>query len=77
MDMEEKIATATQYLQDCGCDADEISNYLVYVNDSKTKGQIFILERHRKKLMDRLHSVQRMVDRTDFIIHQLEQGTLN
>ena len=69
----EQDVTIHQYLKDCGCDEEEIVKYLAYVEQGGIKNQIFILVRHRKRLLNRLHGIQKKLDCTDFIIRQLVQ----
>ena len=51
----EQDVTVHQYLQDCGCDEEEMVKYLAYVEQGGIKNQIFMLVRHRKRLLNRLH----------------------
>lgn len=69
-ELEQKYKT---YMRDCGCDSAQAEEYLRLASQGCTKEQIFLLKRHRNRVMDQLHTVTRQIDRIDYVIHALEQ----
>ena len=60
-----------QNLVDAGCRPATISEF--FKADGNAKEQLLLLRRHRKKLLDKLHTVQREIDCLDYLIAKIEK----
>lgn len=61
-----------QNLKDAGCDKFVIQDNFEDTQSSLSKKQKIILIKHRKNLLDELHSVQKKIDCLDYLLYKFE-----
>lgn len=61
------------WLNACGFRGEPRERYLALARAGRTEAQIRLLWRQRGLLMERLHTVQKQVDRIDFMLCALER----
>jgi hypothetical protein len=71
--MEYSETDIIQNLEDAGCDSDTITAFVDEMKKGKTAECIRLLTRHRKSLLDILHSDQRQIDCLDYLIYQINK----
>lgn len=62
-----------QNLEDAGCTADFIKNFMTKWNHGKKNEELRLLETHRRSLLDTLHQDQKRIDCLDFLVYQLQK----
>lgn len=60
-------------LKDAGCESETVTLFLQLQKNGKTGDQLCLLARHRKKLLDGLHSEQAKLDCLDYLICQMKK----
>lgn len=63
-----------QNLEDAGCTADFIKNFMMKWNHGKKTEELRLLEAHRRSLLDTLHQDQKRIDCLDFLVYQLQKA---
>ena len=58
-------------LKDSGCNKKMIDEYLQIEDEEK---QIIFLRKHRKKLLEKYHIVQKQIDSLDYLIYSKEKN---
>ncbi len=64
-----------QNLKDADCNPDLITKFLQFEEIGSISGQLKLLFRHRKVLLDKLHLNQKQIDCLDYLIFSLEHNT--
>ncbi len=64
-----------QNLKDADCNPDLITKFLQLEEIGSISGQLKLLFRHRKVLLDKLHLNQKQIDCLDYLIFSLEHNT--
>ena len=64
-----------QNLKDADCNPDLITKFLQLEEIGSISGQLKLLFRHRKVLLDKLHLNQKQIDCLDYLIFSLEHTT--
>ena len=73
MDRLSKKVQLLQNLEDAGCNADLIKQYLKLQQTGKRQEQIHLLSMHRVALLDELHRSQHKIDCLDYLIYTLKK----
>lgn len=63
-------------LKDAGCSKELVDAFLECMRQKKTSGQLSILAKHRKYLLDSLHQAQEEIDCLDYIIYKLKKNEM-
>lgn len=58
-------------LRDAGCDPEVISDFMRYCDESDVNGQLRLLERQRKGLLERVHAEEKKIDCLDYLVYQI------
>lgn len=61
-----------QNLIDAGCDENIIEKCMRFVKNGKAFDMIPILSKHRKNLLDSVHTGQKQIDCLDYLIYSLK-----
>lgn len=61
-----------QNLIDAGCDGDIIEKCMEFVKNGKTLDMLPILSKHRKTLLDSVHTGNKQIDCLDYLIYSLK-----
>ncbi len=75
-DFSDKYGIVFQNLIDAGCDGAFAKEYARLILDGKTQSVLNILGKHRKKLLDEVHTNQKRIDRLDYLIYKIEKSEL-
>lgn len=62
-----------QNLKDAGCDSISIMDFMKPGEEGWKSEQIRFLERHRKELIETVHTEQKKIDCLDYLIYQLKK----
>lgn len=62
-----------QNLKDAGCDSNTISDFMDLSDRGKTKEELDLLSEHRRKMLDKIHDIQKNISCLDFLIYQLKK----
>lgn len=62
-----------QNLIDAGCDENIIEKCMRFVKNGKAFDMIPILSKHRKTLLDSVHTGQKQIDCLDYLIYSLKK----
>lgn len=69
--MEEALV---QNLQDAGCKAEQVKQFLALRDAGDLKGQMKLLRGQRDCLLDEVHMEQKKIDCLDYLVYQMEKG---
>lgn len=62
-----------QNLIDAGCDENIIEKCIRFVKNGKAVDMLPILSKHRKNLLDSVHTGQKQIDCLDYLIYSLKK----
>lgn len=62
-----------QNLLDAGCDEETAGSCMAYAKQGEWELLPPLLARHRKTLLERLHTDQRQIDCLDFLLYRIER----
>ncbi len=62
-----------QNLKDAGCNNDTISKFIGFSKSEKTKDELNLLLKQRKKLLDNLHRIEKSINCLDYLVYQINQ----
>lgn len=62
-----------QNLKDAGCNSKTVEQFIVYVREGKLQEQFKLLLEHRKKLLDKIHKEEKMIDCLDYLVYKLKK----
>lgn len=62
-----------QNLKDAGCDKQTIEAFIRLGEEECRSGQIRLLERHRRELLDAVHLEQKRIDCLDYLLYQMKK----
>lgn len=65
--------TVVQNLKDAGCDAHTIEEFLALDQEGKTKNQLDLLAKQRKRLLDRVHKEEEQIYCLDYLEFQIRK----
>lgn len=72
MNLESREAVV-QNLRDAGCSQDTIENFLLYFDRNQKEKQLALLEKHRKQLLNVVHSEEKKIYCLDYLVYQLKK----
>ena len=70
----EKRQEVIQNLQDAGCEAALIHQFMQFWESGQRGRALELLDIHRRVLLDRCHAEERKIDCLDYLAYQIEQG---
>lgn len=60
-------------LKDAGCTQDDIDKFITYGKEKRRTEQMRLLEIHRRRLLENVHTYQRCIDRLDYLVYNMEK----
>ena len=69
----EKEMEVIQNLKDAGCGKTAINSFMQYYRSRDLKNGFRVLSRHRKQLLDEVHSGQKRIDCLDYLVYELNR----
>lgn len=63
-----------QDLRDAGCDDETVEQFGDLGTRGNTQGQLELLSRHRKQLLEKIHHREQQICCLDYLTYQLEKG---
>lgn len=66
-----------QNLKDAGCDMQTIEAFIRLGEEECRRGQIRLLEGHRRELLEAVHREQKRIDCVDYLLHQMKKENKN
>ena len=63
-----------QNMKDAGCSEDAINSFLLCYQANDVNGELQVLSRHRKNLLDKIHKEQKKIDCLDYLVYQIEKS---
>ena len=70
----QSLCSLVQNLEDAGCDAKTVEQFLALLEGDNTAEQLALLSRHRKRLLDDLHREERRIDCLDYLVYQIQKA---
>lgn len=71
-EMSDKESLLLRNLNDAGCDAQTIEQFIHLQSEGKTQQQLRLLSRHRRLLLQKVHDNQAKVDCLDYLIYTMK-----
>lgn len=75
MHLKQSLCPVVQNLEDAGCDAATVEQFLSLMKKRQTAEQLALLSRHRRQLLDDLHRDERRIDCLDYLVYQIQKAT--
>lgn len=72
--MSNDIQAIIRNLQDAGCEANTIEEFLTLGQEEKTEKQIGLLARQRKRLLDHVHKEEKQIYCLDYLEFQIKKS---
>lgn len=69
----EHIDAVIQNLKDAGCDKDTLAQFMELEKNGKIQGQVQLLEKHRRMLLDKVHKHEKQIDCLDYLLYQIKK----
>ena len=66
-----------QNLEDAGCDKQTVEQFIKLEKAGEKQGQLRLLERHRRSLLDNVHKKQKQIDCLDYLVYQIGKGRVS
>ena len=63
-------------LRDAGCDPEVIRDFMKCRDESDVNGQLRLLEKHRKMLLERVHAEEKKSDCLDYLVYQISRKNI-
>lgn len=63
-------------LKDAGCGQELIGDFMKYGEERDVNAQLRLLERHRRKLLERVHAEEKKIDCLDYLVYQLSRKNI-
>ncbi|MEA4874947.1 MAG: hypothetical protein RR738_01235 [Anaerorhabdus sp.] len=73
MEKNAKKEVIKQNLKDAGCDSETIDSFMICKEKGTSKEQVKLLEKHRIKLLDKVHENQKCIDCLDYLVYQINK----
>lgn len=64
---------AIQNLKDAGCDQVTIEEFLIYFDKNQKEKQLALLERHRKLLLNIVHTEEKKICCLDYLVYHIKK----
>lgn len=62
-----------QNLKDAGCDNEMVERFMELGEKGNTGEQMDLLARHRRLLLDRVHTEEKRIDCLDYLVYQMQK----
>lgn len=69
----ENMETVVRNLEDAGCDKDTVVQFMELRKTGKKQGQVNLLEKHRRTLLDKVHRREKQIDCLDYLLYQIRK----
>lgn len=69
----ENMDAVVQNLEDAGCDRDTVDQFMELGKTGKKQGQVNLLEKHRRTLLDKVHRREKQIDCLDYLLYQIRK----
>lgn len=74
MDNMQKQERIVRNMKDAGCSDDTINRFLLCYQAGDIKGELRLLFKHRRTLLDEVHKGQKEIDCLDYLVYQIEKN---
>lgn len=68
------VHSIIQNLEDAGCDKQTVERFMELREAGEKKGQLMLLETHRRSLMQKVHKHEKQINCLDFLVYQMRKG---
>ena len=62
-----------QNLEDAGCDMEMVAAFMKLGIDGNRQNQLKLLEQHRKRLLEKVHTNEKRIDCLDYLVFQMNK----
>ena len=62
-----------QNLEDAGCDMEMVAEFMKLGIAGNRQNQLKLLEQHRKRLLEKVHTNERRIDCLDYLVFQMNK----
>lgn len=69
----ENTESVVRNLKDAGCDGDTVKQFMELGRSGKKQGQVKLLEKHRRSLLDKVHEREKEIDCLDYLLYQIRK----
>lgn len=69
----ENMDAVVRNLEDAGCDKDMVVQFMELGKTGKKQGQVNLLEKHRRTLLDKVHRHEKQIDCLDYLLYQIRK----
>lgn len=66
-----------QNLKDAGCNEEVVEEFMELAEAGERQKQFKLLEKHRRTLLDKVHSKEKQIDCLDYLVFQMKKETQN
>ncbi len=66
-------ADVIQNLRDAGCGPQTVEEFLTLGAQGDLQGQLCLLSKHRKQLLDRIHREEQQISCLDYLVYEMEK----
>ena len=73
MDLEDQQEAVIEALEDSGCSEKQIEDFLQLKENGCLDGQLRLLSKQRRVLLDHMHLYQRRIDCLDYLIRKMRK----
>ena len=73
MDYMENTQAVIQNLKDAGCDDETVTCFLNMTERRKWQGQLKLLEKQRRSLLEQVHKNEKQIDCLDYLVFQMKK----
>ena len=67
------IGAVIQNLKDAGCSKEVAEEFLELAKTGERQKQFILLEKHRRSLLDNVHSKEKQIDCLDYLVFQMRK----
>ena len=62
-----------QNLRDAGCGQQTVDEFLTLGAQGNIQGQLLLLSKHRKRLLERIHREEQRISCLDYLVYEMEK----
>ena len=62
-----------QNLKDAGCDEETVKKFMELAENGEKQKQYRLLEKHRKALLEKVHSREKQIDCLDYLVFRMKK----
>lgn len=63
-------------LKDAGCSPEVIGDFMKYLEERDVNAQLRLLERHRRKILERVHAEEKKICCLDYLVYQIRRKNI-